>query len=271
MPYQSDPLPPWAEGPPAAPVLLAGLDEGAITEPVDDDEDPATLTPLAQAARWTIGSDGEAEWAMAHLAAAEAQQQAVKDQAALWQAKLDAFVRSGLAAPARTIAFFTDRLEQWGRARRAANPDVKTLRYASGVVKTTMPSGPKVIVVNEQAVIDWSHRATVVVDAAAAPPSWQCAVDVPDAESDTGHTRKYEGPLSDLCVTVRESLRVSDLRDHVFPVWVDLATDADPDAGGEWRVVTFAGELVPGCDVEPPEASATAKPHQLGLTRGGGF
>ena len=224
-------LPPWAEGPPDAHLIL----NGAANFDHTGEED---CEPNSTAGAWQITSDGEAEWAMAHLAAAQAQLQAVVDQAKLWQAKLDDFRRAGSRQPERTIAFFTERLERYGRIRRELVPDVATLRFASGDVATTLHAHPKVVVIDERAVIDWSKEYLVRID------------DDPDPEPQ---------PLYDLVVTVKESVRVSDLREFVNVVWVE-GTETE---AGEWRVVTQEGELVPGVDVEAPHVTATAKPRPV--------
>lgn len=118
---------------------------------------PGEVSPtLLPVARWAIDSDGAAEWALRRLAEIDAELDAHTVQAAAWAAKIRAWFddKTKRAAPRR--AFFAAHLERYGIQKRRENPKAATLRFPSGVIKTTDHS-PKLVVNDEKALIAWFH------------------------------------------------------------------------------------------------------------------
>lgn len=118
------------------------------------DADPSTL-PLA---RWSIEDDGEADWAMRHVAVAQASLTQSRDQANAWRARIDQWEDDQAGRLQPRIAFFVGALEEFARRRREEDPRAKTLRLPSGAISSrSVPE--KVVVENEPAVLEWARRS----------------------------------------------------------------------------------------------------------------
>lgn len=190
---------------------------------------------------WSIRDDGSAEWAMARCAAAQAELGRIQDQYDLWRTRLDEAMRAASEVPRHTLAFFAPRLEAYGAAVREMSDDrIKTVHLPSGAIATQRGSAPKVIIINEDVLIEWAFSAGRALDE---EPGW-----ITYAEMGV--------------VATQHRPRVSALRELVHIVHVDAG---DNDGVEEWRVVTPEGELVPGVDVELPVTKATVNPNPLGL------
>lgn len=246
--HPTDPaaMPPWAESNPEA--------EAAFRAALADADDAAVdiVALVDEPGRWHITSLGEAEWAMAHVAAATDQIAAVDEQRQLWQAKLDEWFRDATREPQRSIEFFEGHLERWGVTQRTDK--VKTVKLASGDIATSRPTAPKIVLDDEAAFIDWA-LATVAVAANGEP---------------LGTTE--EGPMTyaDLgCVKITYKAMVSVVRDLLDVVERHVETDAGTAPYTEHVVLTVTGEVVDGLGVELPETTAKVKPRPLALGRGG--
>jgi hypothetical protein len=113
-----------------------------------------TLPEPAQ--RWIIDGTGSAEWAMRHVAAADAQIAALAAQAEEWRERIDAWLERESSRPQATRAFFVGHLERYALNLRAADPAAKTLSLPSGRV-TTVGRVPRVIVTDEEAAVEWAR------------------------------------------------------------------------------------------------------------------
>lgn len=122
---------------------------------------------LAEVERWTITDDGAAEWAMAHVAAIDANLAELKEQR---QAYLDRINRWHSAAVVRLggrRGFFAAHLERYADQFRARDPKRnKTLHLPSGQVKSS-DKQPKVAVLNAQTLVDWALDNMTPEDVAA--------------------------------------------------------------------------------------------------------
>lgn len=200
---------------PADPAAAEAAVPPWVTEP--DDADIALwemegVTPQS-GDHWTISDDKGAEWAMAHVAAAEAQIQGAHDSYALWLRQLDDWYTDATKSARRTVLFFSGHLQQYALAKREANPKAKTLRLPSGEVKTRA-TGDEVIVVDDEKLIDWAQRTIIE------PPDEDLT-----SYADAG------------VVKVTKEVRVSVLRKLV-----EIKGD---------QVLTPQGEVVPGVGVQP--------------------
>ncbi len=124
-------LPPWVD-----------VDE--VSEPYDD----------KAAQRWQVSDDARAEWAMARLAAARAEQESINDQAQAWQTRLDQWYASARAQADRDAAFFEGLLIAYLRHRREADPQVKSIKLPSGRIAST-GGGPRVEVIDVDVFAAW--------------------------------------------------------------------------------------------------------------------
>lgn len=122
-------------------------------------------TAIASEGRWRISTDGEAEWAMATLARAaqrlgefQARRDAYIDRARRWYEAVS-------KDDHRTVAFMDAHLADYAlRVREASprdgkgEPKVKTVRLVAGDIATRSGGGPRVVIVDKDALIDWARK-----------------------------------------------------------------------------------------------------------------
>lgn len=208
-----------------------------------------------RARRWTVTDDGSAEWAMRHVAAAEAELRTLREQADAWAYRIHQWYEQRAKPLQATKGFMAAHLERYALERRLANPKAKTLTLPSGKVATTYVA-PKVEVDDADAVVAWAEA----------------------------------NGLAEV-VRVRKEPKVSELRRHVTVaevtvgwdvyascgcVYAELGTDPPPVGAGcascgdgqvstlvptEGRLVAMdaEGHPVPGAVVAPERTTATAK------------
>lgn len=116
------------------------------------------VDPIPEAAHIPT-TKAHAEWAMRKLAALLVKQNETAVQAAEWRAQIDEWADAELARVKPHVAYFEDMLERFGIAWRREHPDEATVRLPSGEIATTQPKTPKVVVMNEAAVIAWAKDA----------------------------------------------------------------------------------------------------------------
>lgn len=208
------------------PVIATALatDLADLPEPEEGGPDLDALVPVA---RWRIGSEGEAEWAMRHLAAAEGTVADRKAQAAAWRAPIDEWERSAVAEAEGRARFFRGHLEDFMRRERTDRR--KSIPLPSGRIESRGATEPKVIVVDEPAVIEWAEESL--------------GADVVGAVVKTTQSVLLTG--------LREEAKITE----------QLVDASDPD-GETKRVVvsTTTGEPVPGVAIEDPTITYAAKP-----------
>lgn len=90
-----------------------------------------------QVQRFTVDSDGAAEWCMRHVARLEVDAQAARDQYQVWRDQIDEWLATRLDHLTTRRAFFEAHLERYAIACRQADPKAKTLQLPSGTVATT--------------------------------------------------------------------------------------------------------------------------------------
>lgn len=116
-----------------------------LAEPVEGEEP-----------RWLVEDDDAAEWAMAHLAKATAELDALRARAHRWQAKIQAWFDQAAREPARTAEFMTAHLEWYGRRQRA-DEDRKSVALPSGKIGTRS-SAAAVEIADKAAVVEWAKE-----------------------------------------------------------------------------------------------------------------
>jgi phage host-nuclease inhibitor protein Gam len=109
------------------------------------------------ARRWTVTDDGTAEWAMRHVAAADAELAALGAQADEWAGRIKAWFDQRARPVLATRGFMAAHLEAYALRRREANPKHKTLTLPSGVVRTSYVSA-KVEVDDDATVAAWAEE-----------------------------------------------------------------------------------------------------------------
>jgi len=180
---------------------LAALQEGAAA-PELDWAGPAAL-------RWRIEDDGAAEWAMRHVVAIDAELGELAARAQGWTQRIQGWFDKGARRLKVRRAYFDGHLTDYARRERDRTGDKrKTIELPSGKVRSTS-SKPKATVVTEDAVIRWAKA-------------------------------KLDGELLDAVVKVVESVRVSELREHVVVGHVVVA-------------IEFGANLSCGCVIGPHE------------------
>lgn len=106
------------------------------------------------ASRWKIESEADAQWAMAQLAALNAEMEAVTDQSAAWLAQIVKWVEDVTRQSKRRALFFEGQLIRWGHEQRAANPKKATFKLVAGDVATTNRKAT-IEIEDQEAVIAW--------------------------------------------------------------------------------------------------------------------
>lgn len=127
------------------PVMHAGVMAGEMIGSARWVLDPAVPSDLSAA-----------EWAMRHVAAAEAELATLRAAADEYHAQIDEWFDDASRRARTTAAFFAPHLEHYQRRRREMTDDA-TLKLPSGVVKTRKYQ-PSIEVDDEAAVIAWAER-----------------------------------------------------------------------------------------------------------------
>lgn len=149
----SDPVPalPAALGP--EPEIAADLDEALVVGYLGADD------ATERVRGWYPSTDQEAEWALRKLREIEDRAAEIKAKLVAWVEPIETWYETETARLAPAREFFTSRLETYALARRAEDPKAgKTTRLPSGQIATKASGGgdPKVVVVDEAAVIAWA-------------------------------------------------------------------------------------------------------------------
>lgn len=231
--------------------------------PVGDDM-PA---PARAGARWRIRSAEEAEWAMRHLAAADANLELLKSQRDAYVAKITAWHLAAMREPNRSAAFFRAHLEAWGVEQRELHPKVATIPLPSGAIATTTHK-PAVQVLDDEAVAEWAEatlpamRADELVKLTTKVYIGELRKEVAITDMPTG---RHWVSLSCGC-----SMSTDEVEDCAALVGLELDCDANPEHGTqvvqscepelEPAAIDADGGRVPGTIVEPQHVTAKAKP-----------
>lgn len=104
--------------------------------------------------RWRIEDPEAAEWAMRTLLSAEDTVAGLAAQRDAWMARIGRWFDQAARQPQRTVAYMTERLEDYGVREREAHPRVATIPLPSGKIKTTA-SAPAAEVADDEAVALW--------------------------------------------------------------------------------------------------------------------
>lgn len=208
------------------------LDPPVDAEIIGEDGDPEDTGPE----RWKITNDGQADWAMARLAAARADMTRLAEQRDEHIARANQWFQRVTREAVRDAAFFGPHLEDYAIRRRAETSDkVKTVDLPSGRISTTRAKGPAPEIANPGAVLEWARtgapdliKSTEKVLISDLAP--RVAVRPVEVDTDDGET-----------ITV----------DAVVPVYSGFETDE----------VTY-GPPIPGMRIRYPTTTATPKPYE---------
>jgi hypothetical protein len=137
----------------------------------------ADIVEALPAHRFRIVDDGQAEWAMRKLAAAEAELEELRLRAEDWKERIQAWFDQAARRPQRSAAFFTGHLESYAVARREAT-GAATVTLPSGVVRTSGRK-PAAEVADAREVASLLDRAAVGAESVA----WKKALDAVESEN----------------------------------------------------------------------------------------
>ncbi len=126
--------------------LLAELGEPGV-------EPPAEVVAVVNR---ELADEKQAAAVMATLRRLEADRLAIVEQAESYRARIEAWVQASTATMSRRAAFLSGVLERYALARRARYPHMKSFRYPTGDITTKRDKQPKVVVLDEAAVIAWA-------------------------------------------------------------------------------------------------------------------
>lgn len=257
---------------PLLPPELA-LDEPPISPPeleqlldwVETNTDPEGLPPETPASSWLIQDDGQAEWAMRHLAEADANLAALNEQAAAYLARITAWHEAARHRVTTRRIFFAGHLEAWAMKERQATGR-KSFPLPSGTVRTTLPTKPTVDVVDEPAVVEWAagnledDQYAEVVKSTVRLTQFRALTGVAD-----GVTDRLVVTLDCGCQLVTELVENPDSL-----LGLEMDCDATPEHGAQPVVgvqpeealvaVDASGQIIPGTRVVQPKLTAKATP-----------
>lgn len=178
-----------------------------------------------RAKRWAIANAGDAEWAMRHVAVADAELATLRAHTIEWAGRIGAWFDNAAKPLLATKGFMGAHLERFALQLREANPKRKTLSLPAGKVGTTY-TAPKVEIADDDAVVAWAD----------------------------------EVGLADEVVRVKREPKVSLLREHVTiverAVGITVVDEAGcavkladgslalPEVGAEWRCPQCAESTV---------------------------
>lgn len=107
--------------------------------------------------RWTITDAGAAEWAMAHVAAIDANLAELAEQHAAYLERIERWHKAAASKLDQRRGFFAAHLERYAAEHRARDPKRnKTLSLPSGKVSST-ETHPKVAIADEATLIAWAR------------------------------------------------------------------------------------------------------------------
>ncbi len=107
---------------------------------------------------WSISSYGEAEWACAKVAGADAELARIDQQYQEWLARLDEWHETAVRPLQNRREFFASALSDYLRRLRKENPRKKSLPLPSGKVSSRRQQ-PRAVIVDEVAVIKWARAS----------------------------------------------------------------------------------------------------------------
>lgn len=220
---------------------------------------------LPAGAYWRIQNDDEAEWAMRHLAEAEANRRAILEQQEAYIARIEEWTRNALRAPQRDISFFGGHLEAYALELRRRNPKHATLTLPSGAVRTTKAS-PKIAVEDDETVATWG-RETLADDVY--PTVVKSKVLLTGLKALGTITSRVTGRwVVEVDCGCSETVGSSDQAAALSGT--EMLCPADPEHGtvavtAVWEetepcVVDGAGQVIPGTAVTPEHITAKATP-----------
>lgn len=97
-----------------------------------------------------------AEWAMRHLAEANARQRTIDQQAVEWAHQVEVWHQAETARVAARARYFEGLLVQYMHERRAADDRVKTVRMPSGSIESTARKARPTIT-DEAVLVEWAR------------------------------------------------------------------------------------------------------------------
>lgn len=103
-----------------------------------------------------LADEKQAAAVMAALRRLEADRLRLIEQADAYRARIDAWVQAATIKSARRAEFLSGTLERYALAVRARYPHMKSFRYPTGDITTKRAKEPKVVVLDEPAVIKWA-------------------------------------------------------------------------------------------------------------------
>lgn len=115
---------------------------------------------------WRVRSDEDAEWAGRHLAEATAELEALRERAARWQERIEAWFVQAAREPAKAAEFWTAHLDWFAREQREAGR--KSVKLPS-VKLSTRSTAACAEVADEEALVAWA-LATWDEGGTVAPP-----------------------------------------------------------------------------------------------------
>lgn len=136
------------------------LDEVLDTGPLSPEqlaELEGHLAPeLVAVHRWQIEDDQAAEWAMRMLAAIDLETSGIREQAALWVERINAWRNEATGRLHQRADFFDAQLRMYAIRVRRADPKRATISLPSGKISTRAPKEPKVEIANEEEFVKWA-------------------------------------------------------------------------------------------------------------------
>ena len=236
--------------------------------PFSDDELDLFLTdvdPHGHASRWSVTDLGAAEWALERLGEALDEIADAEEQAAVWRGRIDEWLAAATARPARFAEFLTQQLADFGLAAREANPKRATIKCPAGQVSTRWV-GPRPVIVDEVAVLEWLDGRDEVPDGAIKrrPLVSKLGDAIAISAASTGRVIAEVGCCGATVIVDGQDLAVTDgvLLSCPNCGAPDPTVSSVEDETVDVAVDTATGVRVDGVIVEPGHYNPTVKPNR---------
>ena len=236
--------------------------------PFSDDELDLFLTdvdPNGYVSRWSVTDLGAAEWALERLGEALDEIADAEEQAAVWRGRIDEWLAAATARPARFAEFLTQQLADFGLAARDANPKVATIKCPAGQVSTRWV-GPRPVIVDEVAVLEWLDGRDEVPDGAIKrrPLVSKLGDAIAISAASTGRVIAEVGCCGATVIVDGQDLAVTDgvLLSCPNCGAPDPTVSSVEDETVDVAVDTATGVRVDGVIVEPGHYNPTVKPNR---------
>lgn len=198
-----------------------------ITVTLDDPERGSRTVNIARVLNFAVVDAESADYALRLLAELTVEVDVNRRLAKAWKAQIDEWLQGQTSREVGAKVLLEEKLKRWAESKRLLDDNDKTTTLPAGRIETRWSKDPKVVVVDEEAVLVWA-RAELTGD-------------------------QYEA-----LVNTTETVRVTKLRE--LATIVKVSDDEDDQTMAAVFGDPADGATIPGTAIEIPDMSITVKP-----------